>query len=566
LEVRKMKTLELEPLAKRWTVVMVEKEYDEPLWDHDEVLFPRLPPSLRVIRTPTVAFKEFLWELLTREKPDLVTEERGRRTDREFYEENPVAQICAEKGIPLYPADVDENARYYLEGRVNELKEKRDEVLRVLARKGKRLSLQQLEYLRTYAQYLHQELEEEVRKVEFEVREAWITMGILERARKTEKDGVLVMHLTSPRHVEGVAKMLRAMGATITHVKLEKRALPNLNLKFPPTRLGRDLELPGFEVVPQVRAMGGEEMPFLLFFLDTEPHVSPFDISLAYDVGFNAVVPYGGVTRETARGIVQDALFCRGPKGVKRSSFLIGGKSLEEAEEILRVVRESMSPPFETSVVIDPHGAYTTAAALVAKLEAGSKKLGVRGREAVILAGTGPVGKASAHLLAGLGFRVRLTSRKEERARESAREIRERWGTEVEGIRVADQGEALQALRGSSVVVASGAPGVELVSEETLRELEGKEPMIMADLNAVPPTGIAGLRPDHDLEEFRPGIFGMGALAVGKLKNGVEKEILRRARLEGRGIYDLDYAFKTARELLGAEREGIKLAPLVLSY
>jgi methylene-tetrahydromethanopterin dehydrogenase len=184
----------------------------------------------------------------------------------------------------------------------------------------------------------------------------------------------------------------------------------------------------------------------------------------------------------------------------------------------------------------------------------------------VILAGTGPVGKASAHLLAGLGFRVRLTSRKEERARESAREIRERWGTEVEGIRVADQGEALQALRGSSVVVASGAPGVELVSEETLRELEGKEPMIMADLNAVPPTGIAGLRPDHDLEEFRPGIFGMGALAVGKLKNGVEKEILRRARLEGRGIYDLDYAFKTARELLGAEREGIKLAPLVLSY
>jgi hypothetical protein len=213
--------------------------------------------------------------------------------------------------------------------------------------------------------------------VEFEVREAWITMGILERARKLEKDGLLVLHLTSPRHVEGVAKLLRAMGATLTHVKLEKRALPNLSLKFPPTRLGRDLELPGFEVVPQVRTMG-EEIPFLLFFLDTEPHVSPFDLSLAYDVGFNAVIPYGGVNKEIAKGIVQDALFCRGPKGVRRSSFLIGGKSLEEAEEILRVVKENMFPPFETSVVIDPHGAYTTSAALAAKVEEGRGKLGVR--------------------------------------------------------------------------------------------------------------------------------------------------------------------------------------------
>jgi hypothetical protein len=53
---------------------------------------------------------------------------------------------------------------------------------------------------------------------------------------------------------------------------------------------------------------------------------------------------------------------------------------------------------------------------------------------------------------------------------------------------------------------------------------------------------------------------------VGKLKNEVEKEILRRARLEGRGIYDLDYAFRTARELLGAKREEVKLAPMVLSY
>ncbi|MEM0359294.1 MAG: NAD(P)-dependent methylenetetrahydromethanopterin dehydrogenase [Candidatus Hadarchaeales archaeon] len=569
MEVRKMKTLELEPLEKKWTVLMVEKEYDEPLWEHDEVLFPRLPKALEVIRTPSAAFREFLWELLTKEKPDFVTEERGRRSEREFYEENPIAQICSEKGIPLYPADVDENARYYLEGKVSELKEKRDEILKVLARKKKseKLSPQQFEYLKAYVQYLHQELEEEMRKAEFEVREAWITMGILERARKVEKDEVLVVHLSSPRHIEGVAKLLRSMGANLIHVKLEKKALPNLKMNFPPTRLGRDLELPGFEVTPAVRIVEREEMPFLLFFLDTEPHVSPFDISLAYDVGFDAVIPYAGVKAEDARNIVQDALFSRGPKGVKRSTFLIGGKSLEEAEKILKVVKESMFPPFETSVVIDPHGAYTTSAALVAKIEEGVKKLGMvsEGLKAVVLAGTGPVGMASATLLGRLGFQVYLTSRKEERARKSAQEILERWGVKVEGIQVDDQEKTFELLRDAYVVVASGAPGVELVSEQTLERLEGSE-KIMADVNAVPPSGIAGLRPDYDLQEFRPRIFGIGALAVGKLKNKTEKEILTRAKTMGKGVYDLDYAFKTARELLRERKREMKLAPLQIAY
>ncbi|MEM3012622.1 MAG: NAD(P)-dependent methylenetetrahydromethanopterin dehydrogenase [Candidatus Hadarchaeales archaeon] len=559
----------MEPLGKKWTVLMVEKEYDEPLWEHDEVLFPRLPKALEVVRTPSVAFREFLWELLTKERPDFVTDEKGRKSDREFYEENPVAQICSEKGIPLYPADVDENARYYLEGRASEIREKRDEVLKVLARKrrGEKLSPQQLEYLKAYAQYLHQELEEEVRKAEFEVREAWITMGILERAKKTDKDRILVVHLSSPRHVEGVAKLLRSMGATITHVKLEKKALPNLRMNFPPTRLGRDLELPGFEVVPTARVVGEEEIPSLLFFLDTEPHVSPFDISLAYDVGFDAVIPYAGVRAEDAKSIVQDALFSRGPKGVKRSTFLIGGRSLEEAEKILKVVKESMFPPFETSVVIDPHGAYTTSAALVAKVEEGIKKLGMvsKGLKAVVLAGTGPVGMASATLLTRLGFRVYLTSRKEERAKKSAQEILERWGAEVEGVQVEDQEKTFELLRDTSVVVASGAPGVELVSDTTLARLEGDR-RIMTDINAVPPSGIAGLKPDYDLREFRPGIFGIGALVVGKLKNRTEKEILTRARLTGKGVYDLDYAFRTAREMLrGVERE-IKLAPLQITY
>ena len=40
------------------------------------------------------------------------------------------------------------------------------------------------------------------------------------------------------------------------------------------------------------------ERKHLLYFLTTEQHPSPFDINMAYDAGFHAVIPYGGVTEE----------------------------------------------------------------------------------------------------------------------------------------------------------------------------------------------------------------------------------------------------------------------------
>jgi len=36
---------------------------------------------------------------------------------------------------------------------------------------------------------------------------------------------------------------------------------------------------------------------------------------MALDAGYNAVVPYTGVTLEEVTALVQDAIFSRGPKG-----------------------------------------------------------------------------------------------------------------------------------------------------------------------------------------------------------------------------------------------------------
>src|SRR3989304_3183883 len=155
--------------------------------------------------------------------------------------------------------------------------------------------------------------------------------------------------------------------------------------------------------------MGGEELLYL-FFCDAS--ASPFDINMAYDAGFHAVIPYGNVTEETGTLLIQDIIFSRGPKGAKFTALFIGGNDVALAETIRAAAIKSMFPPFQVSVMIDPKGAYTTAAALVAKVE---KALGgLSGRKAAILGGTGPVGRGGGALCAGSGCEVIVGSRSRE--------------------------------------------------------------------------------------------------------------------------------------------------------
>ena len=68
------------------------------------------------------------------------------------------------------------------------------------------------------------------------------------------------------------------------------------------------------------------EKPTILHFATPGSRVSPFDVNMAYDAGWDAVVPYGGVGLEDMAGFTQDAIFSRGPKGVKRTGIFIGGR------------------------------------------------------------------------------------------------------------------------------------------------------------------------------------------------------------------------------------------------
>jgi len=556
-----LKVLEIAPLKdKKLNALIIEKEYNEPFW----LVEPNstMPPQkLRSIFRPSIAFCTFIERLIKRIKPDFATEELGMRSSKEFYENNILAKIFQRNKVPFFHVDIDERARTYLEASLDEKRQLRDDMVEAL----ENLSKQEAEseeynikrdYLVAYAQSLQSEFEEELNEICFPVRERWIVMGILDRAREVSgKEEVTCLHISSPEHVEGVKNLLESIGVNVEVVKVSKKILSPYLKNSSSKELDDLLQSMRIQVKPLIRKPTSST-PSLLFFLDTDPIASPFDICMAYDAGFNAVVPYEGVTPEDAKRIVQDAMFSRGPKGAKATCFFIGGRNDEKAEEVLETVKNTMFPPFISPIIIDPRGAYTTAAAMVAKVEdaLSTHNLGNLGDKTCAVFGTGSVGRTAAVLLARLGCDVIVVSINPKRSdgagyiESVAESLLKRHGITVQGIYAPTWEGKVHVLKRADIIFCAAAPGVRIIEADMLKEL--KLMKVMVDINAVPPLGIEGMKLEDDMREIAPGIFGIGPLTIGKLKHKLEMEILREARKNGKGIYDFNSALQLARNLL----------------
>jgi len=215
-----------------------------------------------------------------------------------------------------------------------------------------------------------------------------------------------------------------------------------------------------------------------------------------------------------------------------------------------------MFPPFISPIIIDPGGAYTTAAAIVAKVEnaLSTHKLGSLNDKTCAIFGTGPVGRTAAVLLARLGCDVSIISTNPKRSdgieyiESVAESLLKRHGVTVQGIYAPNWEERVQILKRADVIFCAAAPGIRIIEMNMLKEL--KLMKVMVDINAVPPLGIEGMKLEDDMREIAPGIFGIGPLTIGKLKHKLEMEILREARKNGKGIYDYNSALQLARKLL----------------
>jgi hypothetical protein len=297
----------------------------------------------------------------------------------------------------------------------------------------------------------------------------------------------------------------------------------------------------------------------VFIFLDTDKHASPFDILTTIDAFPEAtIMKYEDVTTEDADRILYDAMFPRGPEGAKHTKVFINGRDFDLANEILGRAKKCMFPPFELSVIIDPRGAYTTASAAVAKTLKVSLEKGLgtlENKEITVLAGTGPVGQTAARLYAFEEAEVTVTSRTLQRASSVASRINDEFKREaVRGLEAQTSEDVGKAIANSEIILSAGAAGTELLPLAVLKE-KGKKCKIVADINAIPPLGVAGLDSNMDGKEMLPGVFGIGALAIGRLKNRVEVSLIKKAAEEPRGIFDYKVAYELAKKSVTEKRE-----------
>lgn len=300
--------------------------------------------------------------------------------------------------------------------------------------------------------------------------------------------------------------------------------------------------------------MGSQTRKLAILFLDTDKHVSPFEPLLVADLFPDAqLLLYGNVEPRDAKRIVQDAMFPRGPKGIKYTKMFIGGYDVGKVEEIVEIVKKTMFPPFEFTIIVDPRGANTTAAAAVAKALELSLKHGLgdlKNKNVTILAGTGPVGVATAILCGLEGANVIITSRSQERALNTAQRINKEIKAEkVKGVKAASQDEIGKAIQEADIILATGAAGIRLLELNTLKKY-GKRCKVLADVNAVPPTGIEGLKPSDEDKEVIPGVYGVGALRIGMLKNSILAELFKLAAKTPKGILDYRAAYEIAKKMI----------------
>jgi methylenetetrahydrofolate/methylenetetrahydromethanopterin dehydrogenase (NADP+) len=284
-------------------------------------------------------------------------------------------------------------------------------------------------------------------------------------------------------------------------------------------------------------------MKKLLLQLDSDPHASSFDTVTAYDAGADQVLCYGGVGLGDVRNLVYGAMFTRGGGDLKNTAIFIGGSSVPAGEAMLKEVKNTFFGPVRVSVMADPNGSNTTAAAEVLKI---IRAIPVSGKNAVIFAGTGPVGVRAATLLAKEGCHVIITSRNLDNAKKVSGEIKERFNLDVTPMEVRDDAGVARALENAQIVLATGAAGIELVK----KELWSANPKIevVADANAVPPIGIGGIQVTDDGKE-REGKLAFGAIGIGGLKMKIHHAAVARLFERNDLVLDIEEIYEIGKAL-----------------
>jgi len=258
-------------------------------------------------------------------------------------------------------------------------------------------------------------------------------------------------------------------------------------------------------------------MKKLLLHLDTDPIPSAFDQAVAYDSSVDNIIAYGGITRDNVTPHVHGMIFTRGGKSLKNSAIFIGGSNVSASEMVGSAVKKAFFGPVSVSVMLDPNGSNTTAAAIVRKVmtdyDVTDKK--------VVIVGSGPVGQRAALFLLKEGAaEVIITSRDITRSKAIVQQMKEAYGIDVTPGEARSDESVAALLKDAHVAIAAGPAGVCVIPDMAWLNSDNLE--VIADVNAVPPQGVEGLEVMDNGTE-KSGIRFYGAIAIGNFKMKVHR-------------------------------------------
>jgi methylene-tetrahydromethanopterin dehydrogenase len=293
----------------------------------------------------------------------------------------------------------------------------------------------------------------------------------------------------------------------------------------------------------------------ILHLITAAKNASPFDVNMAYDAGFDKIMPYTNVALNEVVALTQDAMFSRSPSGIKREALFFGGRDIHVSLEMQKAAVLSMFTPFEMSTMTDPSGAFTTAAAMIAKIDMklNSHNQSLAQQTIAIFGANGTVGTTSALIAASQGATVHLVAhRNVSQTQTYADSLHEKYGFKLTVVDGTNDAAKTSVLNSVTVAICAAVAGVRVL--DTAHFAQSKSLKIIADVNAVAPSGAAGVEVMSDgglIENTQ--IAGFGALMIGQLKYKTQQKLLQNMLASETPVHlDFNNAFEVARDILGA--------------
>ena len=291
----------------------------------------------------------------------------------------------------------------------------------------------------------------------------------------------------------------------------------------------------------------------ILHMISPQENVSPFDVNMACDAGYDVVIPYTSVNLTDVKGLIQDAIFSRSVNNAMKTGVFICGKDASLALDMMDVAKKSMVPPFEISVFPDPAGSFTTAAAMVACTEKTLKEkfqTDLNKKRIMIYGGKGIVGGISAIMCAQNGADCTIIGYDGiKNVQKKAEEYKSRFGVDIKpGDGSSDEMNS-SFLPDADVIFCAARAGTQVLSKQQLSIAENA--MVLADVNAVPPAGLEGVGIKDDNQKHDCGGLSIGPLTSGDRKVKTQYKMFEKMCSTDKPLYlNFDEALKTAREIL----------------